>query len=184
MGSVVKAILGALLVTCVVPSSSDAQRRGPDNAAVYAYYRTVGQAFSVSLEEMGILGEWRLPPEEITVVLFLSRRAGVSPDAIATQRDAGAPWSTIAQRYGVGAGVFRIAFPPGTGLGSLEDTYRSFTETPRDSWATIVIEDRALVALVNIRILSNQLGVPAADVLATWERTGNLVLVHEQLTSS
>ena len=34
------------------------------------------------------------------------------------------------------------------------------------------------------RILSNQLGVPAAEVLAAWERTANLVLVHEQLTSS
>jgi len=184
MVRVLKAAMGAVLVTSFLPSLSEAQRRGPYDAAVEAYYRTVGQAFSVSLEEVRILGEWQLPPEEITVVLFVARRAGVSPDAIAIQRDAGAPWTTITQRYGVGAGVFRISFPPGTSLGPLEEVYRSFTETPRASWDTLLIDDRVLVALVNIRILSNQLGVPAAEVLAAWERTANLVLAHEQLTSS
>ncbi len=184
MGSVVKAVFGALLVMCVLPPSSSAQLPGPDDAAVEAYYRTVGAAFSVSLEEVRILGEWQLPPEEITVVLFVARRAGVSPDAIATQRDAGAPWMTITQRYGVGADVFRISFQPDTSLGPLADTYRSFGETPRADWASLPVEDGALVALVNIRVLANQLGVPAARVLATWERVRNLVLVHQQLTSS
>ena len=184
MGSVMKAMLGALVVTCVLPSLSEAQRGGPDAQAVEAYYWTVGTAFSVSLEEVRILGEWQLPPEEIAVVLFLARRAGVSPDVIATQRGAGAPWASIVQRYGVSAGVFHISFPPGTGLGPLEDTYQSFDATPRVSWATLPLEDEALVALVNIRILSSQLGVPAARVLAAWERIGNLVLVHEQLTSA
>jgi len=184
MGPVIKAMLGVLLMTSVLPSSSEAQRRGPDQAAVEAYYRMVGQAFSVSLEEVRILGEWELPPEEITVVLFVARRAGVSPDAIATQRDAGAPWSTITQRYALGAGVFRISFPPDVNLGPMEATYRRFTETPRASWDSLVLDDEILVALVNIRILANQLGVPAAQVLATWERSRNLVLVHEQLTGS
>ncbi len=184
MGSGVKAMLGALVVTCVLPSLLKAQRRGPDAQAVEGYYRTVGAAFSVSLEEVRILGEWQLPPEEIAVVLFLARRAGVSPDVIATQRGAGAPWASIVQRYGVSAGVFHISFPPGTSLGPLADTYQSFAATPRASWATLPLEDGALVTLVNIRILSNQLGVPVARVLAAWERIGDLVLVHEQLTSS
>ena len=184
MGPVVKAMLVATAVTSVLPSSSEAQRRGPDAAAVESYYRTVGAAFSVSLEEVRILGEWQLPPEEITVVLFVARRAGVSPDVIATQRSAGTPWSTIVQRYGVSAGVFRISFPPGTSLGPLADTYQSFTDTPRASWAMLAVDDGALVALVNIRVLSNHLGVPAARVLAAWERTRDLVLVHERLTSS
>ena len=184
MGPVLKAMLGALVVTSVLPSSSEAQRRGPDAAAVEAFYRTVGAAFSVSLEEVRILGEWQLPPGEIPVVLFVARRAGVSPDVIATQRGAGAPWASIVQRYGVGAGVFRIAFVPGTDLGPLAETYQSFTDTPRASWATLALDDGALVALVNIRVLSNHLGLPAARVLATWERTRDLVLVHQQLTSS
>ena len=184
MDPVVKAMLGALVVSGLLPSSLEAQRRGPEAHAVEAYYRTVGAALSVSLEEVRILGEWQLLPEEIAVVLFVARRAGVSPDVIAAQRGAGAPWASIVRRYGVSAGVFRISFPPGTSLGPLASTYQSFADTPRASWATLPLEDAALVALVNIRILSNQLGVPAARVLATWQRVGDLVLVHEQLTSS
>ena len=183
MGRVQNTVLGVLLVAGVMSSPAEAQRRGPEPAAVEAYYRTVGHAFSVSLEEVRILGEWQLPPEEITVVLFIARSAGVSPDVIATQRDIGAPWATIAQRHGVGAGVFRISFPPETSLGLLDATYQTFADTPRASWNAIPINDRDLVALVNIRILSNEIGVAAADVLAAWERTTNLVLVHEQLTS-
>ena len=184
MGSVVKAVSGVLLLACVVPTSSEGQTRGPDDAAVQAYYRTIGQAFSVSLEEVRILGEWKLTPEEIPVVLFVARRAGVSPDAIATQREAGTAWTTVAQRYGVGADVFHISFPSDTNLGPLEDTYRRFAETPRAGWATLLVDDGVLVALVNIRVLANQLGEPPARVLATWERAQNLVLVHKALTSN
>ena len=78
MGPVVKAMLGALVVSGLLPSSLEAQRRGPEAHAVEAYYRTVGAALSVSLEEVRILGEWQLLPEEIAVVLFVARRAGVS----------------------------------------------------------------------------------------------------------
>jgi hypothetical protein len=183
MGRAFKTVLGILLVTGIMPSPAEGQRRGPDTAAIDAYYRTVGRAFSVSLDELGILGEWQLPAEEITVVLFLARRAGVSPDVIASQRDTGAPWATIAQRYGVGAGVFRISFPPETSLGRLESTYQSFSDTPRASWNALLLDDRDLVALVNIRVLSNELGVAAAEALAAWGRTANLVLVHQQLTN-
>ena len=90
---------------------------------------------------------------------------GVSSDVIATQRDTGARWTTIAQRYGVGAGVFCISFPPETSLGPLESTYQSFSGTPRESWNVLAVDDPDLVALVNIRILSNELAVDAAEVL-------------------
>jgi len=140
-----------------MPSPAEGQRRGPDAAAIDAYYRTVGRAFSVSLDELGILAEWQLPPEEITVVLFLA-----CPPTSSTPS---ARWTTIAQRYGVGAGVFCISFPPETSFGPLESTYQSFSDTPRTSWNALAVDDRDLVALVNIRILSNELGVDAAEVL-------------------
>ncbi len=59
-----------------------------------------------------------------------------------------------------------------------------FSDTPRVSCATLALDDAAVVALVNIRALSGQLGVPATRVLADRERVGDLVLVHRRLTGS
>ena len=93
------------------------------------YYCTVSAASSVSLEEVRILGEWQLPPQELAAVLFVARRAGVSPDVIATQRGSGAPWSSIVRRYGVSAGVFRSS--SATRRGSRGQPLHSMT---RPSW--------------------------------------------------
>lgn len=181
MRTILTAVVGALVMCTVRPASLEAQRRGGDAQAVEAYFRAVGGAFSVSLDEVRILGEWQLQPEEIVVVLFVARRAGVSPDVVATLRGGGSSWATIVQRYGVGAGAFHVAFPEDALLGPLAGTYEDFAGTSRAAWAHLALSDRAIVALVNIRVLSNQVGVPVTRVLAAWGGARDFVLVHRRL---
>jgi hypothetical protein len=159
-----------------------AQRRIPDPTAIDAYHATIGRAFPVSPDEVGILAEWPLLPDEIVVVLFVAGSAGVSPDAVASLRSSGARWASVLRTYSVGAGVLRVPFPEGTVLGPLEGTYRTFSETPRASWATIDLSDEAVIALVNIRILARQVGVTVSRVLRTWDGEGGFVLVHQRIS--
>jgi hypothetical protein len=146
-----------------------------------AYHATVSRAFSVPTQEVGIIAEWPLGPDEIAVVLFVARSAGVSPDVVASLRR-GRPWADILRLYSVGAGALRISFPDGAPLGPLEDTYRTFGETPRPSWADIELSDDTVIALVNIRALAPQLGVTVERVLETWGGEGDFVSVHQRLT--
>lgn len=176
------AMVGVFGLMSVVPLSLAAQRRVPDRTAIDAYYVTVGQAFPVSSDEVGILAEWRLHPDEIVVVLFIARGAGVSPDAVASLRSSGASWASILRTYSVGAGALWIPFPEETLLGPLEETYRTFLETPRASWSSIELSDEAVIALVNIRILARQVGVTVSHVLRTWDGEGGFVLVHQRIT--
>ena len=82
LGRIHGAMVGALGLMSALPLSLAAQRRVPDQTAIDAYHATVARAFSVSPDEVGILSEWPLDPDEIVVVLFLARNVGVSPDAV------------------------------------------------------------------------------------------------------
>ena len=176
------AMVGVLGLMSVAPLSLAAQRRVPDQTAIDAYYATVGQAFPVSSDEVGILAEWPLQPDEIVVVLFIAGAAGASPDAVASLRSSGASWASILRTYSVGAAALRIPFPEGTLLGPLEETYRTFSETPRASWASIDPSDQMVIALVNIRILAREAGVSTVRVLRAWESVGDFVSVHQRIT--
>ncbi len=182
MGRIHGAMVGVLGLMSVVPPSLVAQRRVPDRTAIDAYHATIGQAFPVSSDEVGILAEWPLRADEIVVVLFVARNAGVSPDAVASLRSSGARWASILRTYSVGASALRVPFPEGTMLGPLEETCRTFSETPRGAWASIDLSDEQVIALVNIRILARQVGVTVSRVLRTWDGEGGFVLVHERIT--
>ena len=182
MGRIHGVMVGALGLMSALPLSLVAQRRVPDQTAIDAYHATVAWAFSVSPDEVGILSEWPLEPDEIAVVLFVARNVGVSPDAVASLRSSGLPWASILRTYSVGPGELRISFPLGTSLGPFEETYRTFSETPRASWASIDLSDETVIALVNIRFLARGVGVTVGRVLRTWGGVGDFVLVHQRIT--
>ena len=181
MGRIHGALIGALWIMNALPLPLAAQRRVP-GSSIEAYHAAVGRAFPVSADEVGILAEWQLRPAEIVVVLFVAGRAGVSPDAVASLRSSGGRWADVLRRYSVDPGALWISFPAGTDLGPLESTYRTFSETPRASWASIDLSDQVVIALVNIRILAREAGVSTARVLRAWESVGDFVLVHQRIT--
>ena len=73
-----------------------------------AYFRAVAEFFSMAAAEVAILSEWSLPSDEVPVVLFVARRAGVSPDALVALRRSGSPWAQLIGRYHLGAGHFHV----------------------------------------------------------------------------
>ena len=182
LGRIHGAIVGVLALVGSLPFSLAAQGQVADQLAVDAYHGIVSKAFSVSVDEVGILAEWSLQPDEIAVVLFAARRAGISPDALASLRTSGLSWTTILQTYSVGASALWLSFPEGTSLGPLEETYRAFSEMPRNSWNSIDLPDEAVIALVNLRILASEMEIPLTRVLDVWGGEGDFVAVHRRLT--
>ena len=174
-------MVSAFLLAGASPLTALAQGRGTEPTAIGAYHATVGRAFSVSAEEVGIIWEWGLDPDEIGVVLFVASSAGISPDAAASLRSSGIRWADILRTYSVGAGALWLPLPSGMDLGPLGETYRAFSQTPRTSWDSIALPDHIVIALVNLRILAREFGVPAANVLENWGGDGDFVSVHERL---
>ena len=155
--------------------------RAQTSPSTEGYFRAVSEHFRVSLEEVRILGEWRLSSDEIPVVLFVAARAGVSPDAVATLRGDGRAWDTVARRFDLGPADFHIQLPDGISAGILSRAYDQFGSRPRSGWDAIRLRDREIIALVNIDFLSARLRVAPERVLEALERFDTFVGAHRAL---
>lgn len=162
---------GAFLAAAVSATAVGAQTA--DETARDAYFKAIAEYFRLPASEVSILSEWRLPPEEIPVVLFLAGRAGVSPEAVVALRTSGRGWAELAKRYRLDAAQFHVPIPGTASTGALEGAYRRFRSLPADRWSEITLEDPDIVGLVNLRLLSETLHIAPERVLAapgagTW----------------
>lgn len=135
-----------------------------------AYFGAVAEYFALPAAEVSILGEWRLPDDEIPVVLFLARKAGVSPEAVVALRRSGGGWSELAARYGLGADQFHVALRDGAPAGVLADAYARFRALPAPRWGEVTLSDREVVGLVNLKVLAQTLRRSPEEILVRAER--------------
>ncbi len=149
--------------------------------AVAAYYRAVGEYFQVPTSEVAILAEGRASPEQVPVVLDISRRAGVSSDALLALRRGARTWADLAGRYGMSATTFYMPISEGAELGPLSAVYERFRSTPRSEWSQIRLDDAEIVALVNVRFLSDFLHVAPRQVLEVHRNAGSFVQTYQAL---
>ena len=171
--------LGSLALMVLFVAPAVAQER---EAARIDYFRAVAGFFNLPPSEVAILGDWELPPDEIPVVLFIARRAGVSPEALVALRESGRRWTDLADRYRVRASAFHVPVRDDAPAGRLESTYRLFRSTPVGEWGSLRLDDEAIVALVNVRVISQSLGLSAERVLAETGRASSFVELHARLS--
>ena len=175
-----------VLVACCAVAGADAPRlmaqgagRSGDPAGLSSYYRAVGEYFRVPTSEIAILSEWRLPAEEIPVVLWMASKSGISPDAVVALRQAGRDWSDVARRYSVDARALHVELD-GT-AGSLANAYEAYRGRPAAQWSTITLDDGEIVGLVNLGVLADLLHVSPASLLQARDRTGSWVDAYRTL---
>lgn len=169
-------ILMTLLAALVAPTAAQ------DSAAARAeYFGAVARFFNLPPNEVAILSEWAIPADEIPVVLFMARRSGVSPEALVALREAGQSWADLAGRYRVGPAALHVPVPDDAPAGALARAYQGYRTTPVAGWTAIVLTDADVVGLVNVRVISQSLGLPAARVLGRTDTVGSYVELYARL---
>lgn len=170
--------LAVLTALTILAPPGAAQER---DVARQDFFRAVAGFFNLPPNEIAILSDWQMPADEIPVVLFMARRAGVSPEALVALRDAGQGWSTLADRYRVRASAFHVPVADDAPTGRLESAYRLFRTTPVGEWGTLRLSDEDIVGLVNVRVISQSLRIPAERVLAETDHPGSFVDLYARL---
>ncbi len=165
----------SIQVLILALASGAAAAQEPSSGLKEAYFRAVGEHFEVPLQEVTIIGEWELTPDEVPVVLFLAGRAGVTPDALIGFRRSGRPWRAVATRFGVGPQAFHLPLPEGIRLGTLATAYEEFRARPASEWYEIQLEDPDIVTLVNLRVLGDQTEALPARILSAREEAGSFM---------
>ena len=156
---VLRLCLVAALLCTAIPSGV----RGQD-AATRMYLLAAGCHYRVPASEVEVLARWSIPPEEIPVGLFLASRAGVSPEVIFSLRRTRNSWADLAGRYGLGAAAFHVPLN-GASAGELSRAYAEFDARSPREWDEVQLSDGEIVTLVNLRFLTESLGIPASRVL-------------------
>ncbi len=161
------------LSAAAAPERLQGQGAPADRTDEEAFLRAVGEDFGLPATELEVLRRWGLAAAEIPVVLFVARRAGVSPDVVVTQRSGGESWMTIATRYSLHAGDFHVRL--GGPYGALAEAYHRFDALPAARWREITLSDAEVAGLVNARFLARHLQVSpsrAARELADGDAVG------------
>ena len=161
-------------------TAGSAAAQAPDTPRV-EYFRAVAAFFNLPTNEIAILGDWEIPADEISVVLFMARRSGVSPEALVALRQSGQSWTTLAARYQVGASALHVPVRDNAPAGTLQNAYARFRSTPVADWHSIQLSDSDIVGLVNVRVISQSLGLPAEQVMAGTDSAGSFVELYTQL---
>lgn len=152
------------------------------DAAHADYFRAVAQFFNLPANEVAILSDWDIPAQEIPVVLFMARRAGVSPEALVALRGSGQSWSGLAGRYRVTPSALHVPVPDGAPTGVLATAYTGYRSSEVGSWDSIRLSDDEIIALVNLRVISQTLAIPPERVLRGSGPGVTWVAVHARLS--
>ena len=157
----------------------------PDVAAQDAahsdYFRSVARYYSLPASEVAILADWEIEPDEVPVVLFVARRSGVSPEAVVALRDSGQSWVALISRYRVSPSALHVPIRDDAQAGVLAAAYGHFRSTPVGEWNNVPLADHEIVGLVNVRVISQVLGLSAEQVAAASGSTPSWVQLHAQL---
>lgn len=150
-------------------------------AATEAYLGEVAEFFSLPAGEVDILSEWRLPPQEIPVVLFMARRAGVSAEALAQLRRAGRGWSELAERYHLDPTHFHVPLAEDAAAGPLDEAYGQYRALPASRWSEVRLSGNDILILVNVRVIAQSLKRSPEEVLTAYGSTPDFVALYARL---
>ena len=146
-----------------------------------SYRSAVARYFELPEEEIAILGHWELPTEEIAVVLFMARRSGISPEALVALRQSGRSLTELAESYRIGGQVLHVPLSDPAAAGSLTHVYERFEEVPVSEWSSIRLTGDDIITLVNVRVLSDSLGLPPDEIMRHTASTDSFVELYRQL---
>lgn len=167
-----------LATMSLVAGASGAQEQ---TGAERAYFRAVARYFQLPESEVEILANWDLPADEIPVLLFVARRAGVSAEALVALRESGRSWTELSDRYQIGARALHVPLHDVSSAGRLSGVYETFGNTPVDRWGDIRLSSDDIVALVNVRVLSQSLGMTPDDIARRTANSRSFVELYSQL---
>jgi hypothetical protein len=171
----------AVLLPAMMSLAAVASEAQQQSSAERAYFRAVAHYFQMPEAEVAILGNWDLPPDEISVVLFVARRAGVSAEALVALRGSGRSWTELVARYQIGASALHVPLQDPGSAGRLTELYDAFGNTPIARWGDIRPSSEDIVALINVRVLSQSLGLPPDDIMVHTSTAVSFVELYAQL---
>lgn len=184
-----KGIVACFIGLIFIQGAAVAQTRDVDfgisisDGRLRDFYLAIGDHYGVPPQQVVEVRErYRCPDEDLPVVYFLAARAHVEPAAIISLRVNRMPWLDIAFHYHLTPDIFFIPVTMehiGPPYGKAYGYYRKYG--PSRNWKKIVLTDREVVDLVNLRFMSEQYRMSPETVMAMRGRESKFVVINEEI---
>ena len=124
-----------------------------DKEGIREFHLAIGEHYKAQENEIEVCRKKNIHDNELPVVYFLARKAGVNVSAIIKMRIGGKSWMEITSQLGLTAGVFYVPLskPAGPPYGNAYGHYRKHK---KNDWSKIKFTDVEIVDFVNLRFLS------------------------------
>lgn len=151
------------------------------SAAQAAYLEAVASYFRLPPSEVTILADWDITPDEIPAILFVAAHAGVSAEALVALRRSGLGWGDLVARYRITAAALHVPVRDEAPTGALSGAYEAYRATPVGEWPSIRLRDQDVIALVNVRVIAQTLGLSAEEVIRQTDSASSYVELFARL---
>jgi hypothetical protein len=120
------------------------------------------------------------PREELPVVGLIATRAEVPPERIVELRRSGLTYVEVAERVGAGTDIFYVPFEddPGPPYGK---AWGHLKQGPEARRSAVVLTDDEVIALANVRLITDTYDVAPARVVELQRHGKDYVVIHREL---
>jgi len=150
-----------------------------DEDGIRSFHLAIGEHYGVQEKTVIAVRERKIPEEDIPVVFFLAKNAGVTPDVIVKLRVSGNSWMQIATQFGLTAELFYVKFDkdPGPPYGK---AWGHFKKHKRADWHKVRLVDADITNLVNLKFAVARHGCTPAEVVKMRAKGDGFVKFHKQ----
>ena len=147
-----------------------------------SFYLAVGEHYNVDQEKVVVVKKRSIPDEELPVVFFLSRKAGVSVDAVIKLRLGGSSWMEITSHYGLSPEIYYVptARKHGPPYGN---AYGHFKNRERKQWNEIRLSDDEIKNFVNLKFVSDHYGYSPDEVIDMRSKGKDFISINAEVKS-
>ena len=148
-----------------------------------SFYLAVGDHYRVPPRQVvDLRTRYGLLDEELPLVFFLAARAHVGPQTVIDLRMRKTSWLDIGLHFGLSPEIFfvpvaleRIGPPYGNAYGYYRKHGRA------GNWQKVVLSDREVIDLVNLRFLSEYHGLTPDAIIGMRGRERSFINIHDEI---
>lgn len=151
-----------------------------DESGIKEFYLAIGDHYKAPEKEVLIVKKRGIPDDDLPVVFFLSKRAGVSPGVIIDLHLGGKSWMDITFHYGLTAAIYYVEVKEVKGP-PYGKAYGHFKKKPKKGWKTIKLADADIVNFVNLRFLSEHYGHSPGEIISMRSKGESFVNINAKV---
>ncbi len=180
--TVITLALAIFAIALIAPKSQAEVSAGItlDKDGIKSFHLAIGDHYGVPEKDVVVVRERNVPEEELPVVFFLAKHAGVAPSVIVQLRLGGKSWMEISHRFGLTADLFYVHFDkdPGPPYGN---AWGQFKKKKRAQWKSVELADVDIVNCVNLKFMAERHGYKPGEIVKLRAQGHHFAAIHKQI---